>query len=523
MKLLLHLTCVLLLVLGARAAHAEPLRILVAAGAPRGVSADQPLVHPLDDARDVEDVFTTLGGIAPSDAILLPDATAAALRAAFDRAEALARAHPPQEVSFFFYFSGHGDQEALHLTGEVLPIRELQERLARMPAALRLVVIDACRTSTDRAKGMTTEPGFAIALSSAQVASGAAWLFASSAGEVAQESDDVGGALFSHFWTTGLRGAADANGDGRVTLQESFDFAYAQTLLRSARSGATVQRPQEKLELTEAGPVVLTALSTNRATLMLPPDRDALYLVYGASSRLLEAEVYASPDRTTLVALPPGRYVVQRRVQASGGVAEVMLAAGERRGLDPDAFRPFAPAALALKGELRLRPWSVAIVEGVLGGVGLDVGDEGGLELERRFGDAAGTLRAFGGWGVRTTAANHVYESSAGGEVGVARLFPLSTRMAFRLGLELRGEWVHQQVTRKDAARLEQVGLPTTATFAGTEWGGGAHAEVRWDLSTSWYFSAQVRALGLGAKTDTGAAEGRALLGASLGLGAALP
>jgi hypothetical protein len=172
------------------------------------------------------------------------------------------RGHSPQEVSFLFYFSGHGDHEALHLTGEVFPIRELQERLARLPAALRLVVIDACRTKTDRAKGMTTEPGFPIALSSAQIASGVAWLFASSDGDVAQESDEIGGALFSHFWTTGLRGAADSNGDGRVTLQESFDFAYAQTLLRSARSGAALQRPQETLELTEAGPVVLTALPT---------------------------------------------------------------------------------------------------------------------------------------------------------------------------------------------------------------------------------------------------------------------
>ena len=522
MKFLLSAAWLLLLLVATSHAHAEPIRILLAAGAPRGTSGDQPLLHPLDDARAVRDVFTSIGGVPAVDALLVSDPTAASLRASFDRAEALARGHSPQEVSFLFYFSGHGDHETLHLTGEPFPIRELQERVARLPAALRLVVIDACRSKTDRAKGMTTEPGFAIALSSAQVASGVAWLFASSDGEVAQESDEIGGALFSHFWTTGLRGAADSNGDGRVTLQESFEFAYGQTLLQSARSGAALQRPQEMLELTEAGPVVLTALSTNRATLVLPADRDALYLVYGASSRSLEAELYAQPDRTSSVALPPGRYIVQRRVQAAGGVTEVMLAVGDQRSLDLAAFRPLAATALALKGELLLRPWSVALVDGVLGGVGLDVGEEAGLEMGRRWGNFAATLRAFAGWGERTTTPNQIYETSAGAEAAFERVVPATTRMDVSLGLDLRGEWIHQQVTRKDKARVEALGYPATAYFAGTAWGGGAHVALRWDLSTTWYLRVQARALGLGAKTDIGA-EGRFLLGACAGLGAVLP
>lgn len=522
MKRLVSVVCLLLLLVAPTHARAEPIRILLAVGAPRGTSGDQPLLHPLDDAQAVRDVFTSIGGVPAVAALLVSDPTAASLHASLDQAEALALGHSPQEVSFLFYFSGHGDREAIHLSGEAFPIRELQERIARLPAALRLVVIDACRTKTDRTKGMTTEPGFPIALSSSQIASGVAWLFASSDGDVAQESDEIGGALFSHFWTTGLRGAADSNGDGRVTLQESFDFAYAQTLLQSARSGAALQRPQERLELTEAGPVVLTALSTNRATLVLPADRDALYLVYGASSRSLEAELYAQPDRATSVALPPGRYVVQRRVEAAGGVTDVMLAAGDRSSLDLAAFRPFSASALALKGELWLRPWSVALVEGVLGGVGLDVSEEGGLEVERRWGNVAGTLRAFGGWGERTTAPNHVYETSAGGEAAVDRVLPLTTRMDLRFGLDLRGEWIHQQVTRRDAVQVEALGYRATAYFAGTAWGGGAHGALRWDLSTTWYVRAQARALGLGAKTDSGA-EGRFLVGAYLGLGTVLP
>jgi hypothetical protein len=104
----------------------------------------------------------------------------------------------------------------------------------------------------------------------------------------------------------------------------------------------------------------------------------------------------------------------------------------------------------------------------------------------------------------------------------VERVVPLTTRMDLRLGLDLRGEWIRQQVTRKDAAQVETLGLPATAYFSGTAWGGGAHAALRWDLSTTWYVGAQARAVGLGAKTDTGA-ERRFLLGAYAGLGAMLP
>ena len=518
----LALATVLLLCLclgfSARAA-AAPVRILIAVGAPIGLSADQTLVHPRDDARGVAEVLTTLGGVTPRDALLVPDARVASVRAAFDQAEAIARRHLAGEVTFLFYFSGHGDHDALHLSGETLPLDELRARVEHMPAALRLVIIDACRTSQDRAKGMSAEPGFAIALAPVPPATGMAWLFASSDGEVAQESDEIGGALFSHFWTTGLRGAADADGDGRVTLQESFDFAYAQTLLRSARSGAVLQRPQERLDLTAAGPVVLTELAAQRATLVLPADRDALYLVYGVASRTLEAELFARPDRPTALALPAGRYLVQRRFAGAGGAAEVVLPAGAVRGLEPAAFRPFESEALALKSELVVRPWSLTLSDGVVGGTAISVGDEAMLEIEhrwRRFGVAA---RALAGRGEYGTSANDVFETSLGGEAGVVGIVPLGARVDLRLGVDARAVYIRQEVTRKDAAEVEAVGYPGTAWFNGSAWGGGLHADARYQLSSTFYALAAVKGLALGTPTDMGL-RARLSFGAYLGVGA---
>ena len=46
-----------------------------------------------------------------------------------------------------------------------LAIADLSARVGRVPAALRVVVLDACRTDdTLRAKGMQEEPAFAVAL-----------------------------------------------------------------------------------------------------------------------------------------------------------------------------------------------------------------------------------------------------------------------------------------------------------------------------------------------------------------------
>ena len=500
-------------------AAATPVRILIAVGAPIGLSADQTLVHPRDDAQGVAEVLTTLGGVSPRDALLVPDARVASVRAAFDRAEAIARQHLTTEVTFLFYFSGHGDHNALHLSGETLPLDELRARVEHMPAALRLVIIDACRVSLDRAKGMSGEPGFAIALAPVPPATGMAWLFASSDGEVAQESDEIGGALFSHFWTTGLRGAADADGDGRVTLQESFDFAYAQTLLRSARSGAVLQRAQERLDLTVAGPVVLTELAAQRATLVLPADRDALYLVYGVASRTLEAELFARPDRPTALALPAGRYLVQRRFAGAGGAAEVVLPAGAVRGLEPAAFRPFESEALALKSELVVRPWSLTLSDGVVGGTAISVGDEAMLEIERRWRRFGVAARALAGRGEYGTSANDVYETSLGGEAGVVGIVPLGARVDLRVGVDARAVYIHQEVTRKDAAEVEAVGYPGTAWFNGSAWGGGLHADARYQLSSTFYAVAAVKGLALATGTDRGI-EGRLSFGASLGIGA---
>jgi len=148
-------------------ARAEPIRILVAASHARGAPGELPLQHAAEDARHVKDALVALGGFRASDAIVLDDPTIADLDAALARARSLAQGHAEGEVTFVFYFSGHGDRDRIHLGGETLAIADLAARVRAVPAGLRILVTDACRNYPTRMKGITTEPGFAIAPSPA--------------------------------------------------------------------------------------------------------------------------------------------------------------------------------------------------------------------------------------------------------------------------------------------------------------------------------------------------------------------
>ncbi len=331
------------------AALAEPVRILVAAGSKLGLAAERPLKFASTDASRVRDVVVSLGGVKPENAYVLAEPSRAQLFAAVDRARAEAQKHRTDEVTLIFYFSGHGDHDAIHLGDDRVLLSDLSAKLGEVPAGLRIAVTDACRATRD--KGFTADEPFAITATNVPQATGQVWLHASSDGEAAQESDELQGAIFTHAWINGLRGAADANGDARVTLEESFAFAHSQTMIRSAKSSGVLQKPEAVVSLREAAPVVLTETTAHMATLSLPPGRDAHFLVYSSGAKSVLSELWSSPDRRIALRLPPGRYVVQRRIGANGGMASIAIGEGEERKLEDREFAASSLEVLARKGD----------------------------------------------------------------------------------------------------------------------------------------------------------------------------
>ncbi len=331
-------------------ALAEPVRILIAAGSKLGLGAERPLKFASNDATRVRDVVVSLGGVKPENAFVLAEPSRAQLFAAVDRARAEAAKHRSDEVTLIFYFSGHGDHDAIHLGDDRVLLTDLATKLGEVPAGLRIAVTDACRAT--REKGFSSDVPFAITATNVPQASGQVWLHASSDGEAAQESDELQGAIFTHAWINGLRGAADSNGDSRVTLEESFAFAHSQTLIRSAKSSGVLQKPEAVVSLREASPVVLTETASRMATLSLPQERDAHFLVYSAGAKSVLSELWSSPERRMTLRLPPGRYIVHRRVGAIGGAAQVAIGEGEERRLEDREFAASSLELLARKGTL---------------------------------------------------------------------------------------------------------------------------------------------------------------------------
>ena len=114
----------------------------------------------------------------------------------------------------------------------MLSLADLRREIASVPADLHVSILDACRGGGGRAKGVHRGPSFALAVAP-DAPRGTVELRASSLGEAAQESEELAGAVFTHYVISGLRGGADTDGDGRVTLAELYSYTYRQTMLRT--------------------------------------------------------------------------------------------------------------------------------------------------------------------------------------------------------------------------------------------------------------------------------------------------
>ncbi len=482
------------LVLLAAAPAAAEVRILVSAGSNIGLADETPLRWADRDAARVAEVMTRLGGVASGDAIVRAGADVAALEQALDHARDLAARHRAEDVVVFFYFSGHGDEGALHLDGARLPLARIDALVEAVPARLRVVVIDACRTA-GRDKGLVRGDSFEVDVRRASGPAGTVRVWSSVAGEAAQESDALGGAVFTHYWLSGLAGAADENRDREVTFGEAYDHAATRTLGRSAAA----QRPSFETDLRGERSLVVTRLDTARATLRLPEGDGVRYLVYRLPAGTLLVESDGAPRP---LAVPPGRLLVQRRAAGRHGAVTVAVAAGEMRAVGADEFEDQTLEELLRKGgAVETDPHRVwagpALAFGARGevGPGLAAGwrrHDGALFYGLRLG-AASTER--------TTEDARLEERSLGLGAEAGRLWRTGDwELAAGGGLGARG--LEQTRIRDDAERLRAAGFATEETFRAL--GGGPFAALRADWAPATWARVGVGLVGhaLGLRED---------------------
>jgi uncharacterized caspase-like protein len=247
-------------------------------------SPDVPrLRYTVPDAEAMYDVLTGPGGFKKEHVLLLTDKTEKKptyRNLKWALGTFLARS-AKKDDTVLIYFAGHGapevdqrgverdgfskylvptDAEPDDLYSTALPMDELQTIFGRLEAERVIVFLDSCYSGA--AGGRTfaskkTRAGHVDELFLERLASskGRAILTASRAAEVSIELSELGHGIFTYYLVQGLKGAADLNRDGIVTLQELYEYVEQQ-VTRKSRSVGGNQHPVMKGELEGVLPLV---------------------------------------------------------------------------------------------------------------------------------------------------------------------------------------------------------------------------------------------------------------------------
>jgi hypothetical protein len=323
----------------ARAQQGQQVRIAVVVGNNVGNQAERGLRYAEQEVERLAQVLQRSGDFASVH--VLRAATRSTVEQIMKVAEkqlSVARAAGKQTL-FVFYYSGHGDNDALELGATRLPLRDLRGYLEHLPADVRLAFVDACQSGAlTGVKGGRRAPAYEVRMADPGNVQGMAIVTSSTANELSQESDDLRGSYFSHNIMTGLVGAADASGDGQVTLSELYNYAFRRTLASTAASLIGGQHPTYDYRMSGTGDVILTRTRPKDAQLRFPRESGAVYTVFADADVI--AELTSSPADDLYLALPGGNYRVVRRSLARLSERTLALAPGGSVTLEAAAMTP---------------------------------------------------------------------------------------------------------------------------------------------------------------------------------------
>lgn len=462
-------------VLAASAAQALPRHtFVVAIGNNQGSVGEVDLLYAETDAKAVADALRLHAGVASSRQRLLLGEGAEPVRRALLELNTQLRADASGEPSaLIVFYSGHADASGLHLGGSTLPMDELKALVEGSPAAVRVLIVDACRSGAlTRVKGVVEAPSFALETKDDVAMEGLAIITSSAAGESSQESDRLSSSFFTHHFVNALRGAADANGDAKVTLTEAYAYTYHQTL-RSSGSTLALQHPTYAYDLKGRGDLVLAVPADAQGrTGQLTLGSAVLHVVTRErADGPVVAEVVPQGARRAMTLPAPATYFVQERRPDEFREYEVKLGVGDATALDQRPFRAVRYDRLVRQrgGE---RPFVVQL--SAAGGVrgpqftSADVGPVAQLGVGLDFAWGSVALRARGFTGAATnddaTLRRRDWEAAVGLAVSRSVDWPWLT-VSFGVLVEAVGFWQRFESARTAPAR-SALGAAFTALFA---------------------------------------------------------
>lgn len=300
-------------------ALSRPAVFAVIVGNNLGHQGDRPLRYAQSDAERLAQTLREIGGV-PTHRIqrLLgrdPKALFAVLAQTDQQIKAFRQRHPLHPTRLLFYYSGHADPRSLHLGADALPYKTLRTILQRSQAHLRILILDTCQSGQMiRLKGARrVKRHFTLPSAWQTPLQGEAILTASGIGEDAHELESLRGSIFTHHLLSALRGLADHNQDGFVTLEEAYSYTYQKTISHTLFLSSGVQHPSFRKSFRGHGHVILTYPQKAPSRLTLDTSLSGHYYILQPEKQLLLAEIKKRAGEPVHLGLEAGQYTVVYR------------------------------------------------------------------------------------------------------------------------------------------------------------------------------------------------------------------
>lgn len=348
----------LLLCFREASAKVESLALFV--GVDEGLSGDRDLKYASRDAQRMAAVIRELGGYDKDRLYLLTNPSLERVKSVLvemrGRLKELRKSGV--QTSVLLYYSGHGSAEGLHVKGKRFPREEVNELLESLESDLKILILDACESGDFlRSKGGSIVEDRRIEKQDRLKSHGTIVLSSSARGELAQESEDYKGAIFSHHLVNGLRGLADYDSDGEVSLLEAFDYARASTRMEEIRGRSERQNPAFDFDVVGESDPVLARLERARSRIHFRGMPLSALEIYDAQSQELEHRIYLANRDSAWYHLPAGKYLLRYADGDGHRVAGVDLSWVPEARVSPGDFRKQGRTLLSRKGAFDGGPW----------------------------------------------------------------------------------------------------------------------------------------------------------------------
>ena len=353
MKAMFYIALSLAAMFLAAPAQSSVQRFAVFVGSDRGLRDEVPLKYADRDARQMAEVMGNSGTFSKDGIYLLPNPSLSEVRAVLQevRARVKQAAKSGNESMVMVYMSGHGQNGAVHISGQRLTLEEIHDYFGSLESGLKILIVDACESGDLlRQKGGKVLETHRIDADDRLEAHGTVVLSSSAQGEEAQESEKYQGSVFTHHLINGLEGMADYNGDKEVSLWEMFYYARASTQAEKILGQQGQQNPSFDFDLVGRSDIPIAYLQKSRSRLVLRGVPSVPLEIYSAGRMELKNRLWLTGRQEVVLQLPSNDYILAFDDGDQVRLAEADLSHSAEKVMTPKAFQSKPRSLVYSKG-----------------------------------------------------------------------------------------------------------------------------------------------------------------------------